>query len=208
MQVIFDINHTGIHFTKAQPRDIRLVCYSTFDGQILDKVTKTKYSEDFMMKEELETVPEDACFLEYGNVVKFTKEYMETLEPGYYEFTLYIEGDRRSTWPMNIVVHDETEPIINYRLNFTQAINYYSTESKNDVLFYLNGSTSPIKYIHMDGKALVENECDLICDGYAIVLHPEFLEKYSEKTYIELDIRTEANLWCTVKVIFLNHAIE
>ena len=205
-QIIRDFNYGGIHFAKAKPRDVRIICDISFEGQRLDKVTKAKYTEDFSSTSAAEIISVDACYLEYGNVVKFTKEYLLTLEPGYYEFVLYLSGDRDSTWPINVVIHDEAEPIVNYRLNITQPRGFYSTESKNDVLFYLNGSTSPIDEIILEGSVLDKNDYELVCDGYGIILHPEFLEKYSDRPYIELTIRTKADLSCTVKIGFLNHA--
>ena len=128
------------------------------------------------------------------------------LEPGYYEFELNLVGDTYATQPVLIIIHDASEPIVNYRMGFDWNLGFYSTDSKNDVFFYLNGSTSPIKNVIYDEEYVEKNDCEIVCDGYGIILHSDFLEKHSDKPCIKLIIKTEADIELNVKVIFLNHA--
>ncbi len=201
--IITSLNYSALHFTKAQPRDIRLVAQS-HDGDYITRATYAKYKDDFSDTEKERTFSLDYCYLECGDTIVISKDFLMTLEAGVYEIYTYMEGSRSSGWPILVVIHEEDEPIKNYRIQFNMSRSYYSPERKNDVFFYMNGATSPIKDVIVDYEVIGKECYDLIYDGYGIVFHPEFLENYKDLTYLEVLVRTKSNQKDDLKIIFLN----
>lgn len=204
------LNYSAVHFTKAQPRDIRIID-SRIDGGELDYIYFNKFDEsnvDYGVDgERVEAPSSEECYLEYGNVLAISKDYLMGLEAGIYRYDYCFAGGLPVPRGGNgfIIIHDEEEEVKNYRAEFDMATGFYSTESKNDVLFYMNGATSPIKAIIVDYVILDEDCYDLVYDGYGIVFHPEFLEQYKDRMYLEALVWTESGLKVEIKVAYLNH---
>ncbi len=201
-------NYSTIHFSKSQPRDVRVID-SRVDGNIIAWIQMKKYNDDFSISaREIpgEYLSADVCELEYGNVMKLSKDYLMTLDDGIYEFSVFQQGPKPIVYTLTVAVHDDIgEEVLNYRAIINNSAGFYSTESKNDVLFYMNGATSPIKDIILDNLLLDADDYELVCDGYGVVFHPEFLEKYKDRVYLKLLIRTESKLQNQVNIVFLNH---
>ena len=209
-----NINYHGIHFAKAQPRDV-MFTYPYWDERVeLTNIRQLQYEADFEGMFGLTDIPRDACYKvgDCNYVIK--SDYLMTLEPGYYKFDFCVEGawsenqTARESQSIYVIIHDESEGAGNYRPCFGSYVGYYSTESQNDVLFYMNGSTSPIKTIKIDGNDLDTRYYELVCDGYGIVFHPEFLETQKENPYLKMTAYTQSGLKADFNIVFLNHAYD
>lgn len=196
---------TTVRFLKEYPRDIRIID-SRRDGYTLEKVTYTKYLENekaFTLEQEV-----DAQYygLEYGNMINISSEFLQTLEQGIYTFSCYQVGVTHHVSMFYLVVHEEGTEVDNFRLHLLNATQFYSTESKNDVILYIMNTPCRIESIIMDYEALDEDDYDLVYDGYGVVFHPEFLEQYTDQVYITILIKMENGKKVEAKIVNLNHA--
>lgn len=199
------LNYSAFHFSKSQPRDIRWIEWR-FDGDYIGFGNWSKYNDDLTEHEQSKTIPSDCFSMEYGNVLTLSKDYLATLEEGVYEFMIFLDGDHPFGCHSTIIIHDDIgEEVKNYRADFDVATSFYSTESKNDILFYMNGATSPIKALFIGDEKLDYTCYDLVYDGYGIVFHPEFLEQYTDKTFVNVLVVTESLMKIELKIVFLNH---
>lgn len=203
---IRDYNYFGIHFLKSQPRDIKLIGAIWLEECYSKKAQLLKYTDDFSVLSEMGMLPEDAFYQESDYVVGVKKEYLSTLEPGYYKIEFLFQGSVNASHTLLIVIHDEGDMPANYRPDFSTGRGYYSAEVNNDVYFYMNGSTTPVRKIIMKGSELDSNCYGLTDDGYGIVFYKEFLQMYTEDVYLSMTVVTEQNLMADLKIIFLNHA--
>ena len=197
--------YSSVSFFKAQPRDIIEIDYrnenSTFIG-----VKGSKYSYDLLSQEFINDIPEDAYAVTNNcTVTVMKKEYLMTLEPGYYEFNFEfrMENEIRST-RMLVIIRDETVDSGYYRPNISNAAQFYSLEKKNDVMFYLNGTMEPIDLVLLNYKPVEAKYYEIICDGYGIVFSSEFFELYKDEPYLEMILRTKSGLKADMKVAYMN----
>lgn len=198
-------NFSGIHFFKSNPRDIIDIDYR-YDGYPFESITGYKYYDDFSGMEFLQDIPKNACLRPYGNMVVLTKEYLTTLDPGYYLFQTVLAGPNgKSCGQMiHVIIHDETVNSGNYKPQFNPNTQFYSSEKKNDILLYMNGCLSPIKDVVYDYEVIDKKYYDIVCDGYGIIIHSEFFDMHENNPYISLIIRTESGVKSEIKVAYLN----
>ena len=104
---------------------------------------------------------------------------------------------------IRVIIHDEPDNNGNYKPEFNAKTQFYSSEKKNDLLFYMNGCLSPIKDVVYEYEVIDKKYYDIICDGYGIVIHSEFFELNENNPYIALILRTESGLKSEVKVVNL-----
>ena len=197
--------HYVVRFLKEYPRDIRIV-YARGDGDPLVRITYSKYLDDvkaFTVEEELDR---KYYSLEYGNVINISDEFLQTLDGGIYTFKTLQEGAISHGWIFDLVVHEKGEKVDNFKPAIYSSTQYYSPNSKNDVMFYVMNTPSRIAAVVVDYEALSDEDYELIYDGYGVVFHPEFLEKHKDNPCLTLLFKLENGKKLECKIGFLNHA--
>lgn len=218
---VFDDNDSGVYsatqetvignqyevlrFLKAYPRDI-VVHDNRFEGKVINNVSYCPYLEDVGIDGSRQFLEAKDYAIKYGNVLSISADCLQTLEPGAYTFTMEIGKDADGLlYGFYLVVHGAEEHVDNFRVHTLNEIAYYSSESRNDVVFYVNNTPYPIQAVWANNAVLNAEEYQLVDDGFGVVLHPDFLEQYEEQDRLELLIKTANGKWVRCRVIYLKH---
>lgn len=190
-----------MRFLKAHPRDI-VFSDNELEGANIEWVYYRPYLEEEKMDGEKVVLLSEAYKQEFGNVFVFSKEYLQTMEPGMY--TVYIDTDDKN-YAFYLIVHGKDEEVDNFRVHIMNDIAYYSQESQNDVVFYVNNTPFPIKEIQMNEVVLDSSEYQLVDGGFGVVFQKSFFDKYGEMESMPFIITMENGKQVMCRIINLSH---
>lgn len=190
----------AFRFLKAYPREIMFSHVCT-EGLPLEQVWYNKFDEETMTDGEWIQLEAEHYYESYPNVWALSMEWLETLEPGTYTFWLYYG---RELFGYYLVVHDEADKVDNFFVRACSELTFYSSEVKNDVYIYFQNMPYPIAEVSIDGQVLKEGEYELVEDGYAVLLHPETLQRFEQNIAADILITTEDGHKGSSRIVFLN----
>lgn len=204
-ETVIGREYTTLRFLKSYPRDI-VLHDNRFEGMEIKDVSYCRYLEEEGMNDNREFVQASYYTREFGNVVSIAGDYLGTLEPGAYTFTVNVEGEADGmAFPFYLVVHGEEEAVDNFRLNTLNDVAYYSSESENDVVFYVNNTPYPIEEVWVGNRVLETDKYQLVDDGFGVVFSGEMLKKYEDKERVDILMKTANGKWLRGIIIYLNH---
>ena len=190
----------AFRFLKAYPREIMFSHVCT-EGLELEQVWYNKFDENAMTDGEWILLESEHYYESYYNVWALSEEWLETLEPGTYTFWLYYG---RELFGFYLVVHDEDDKVDNFFVRGSSELAFYSSEVKNDVYIYFQNMPYPIAEVSINGQVLNEGEYELLENGYAVLLHPETLQRFEHLIAADILITTEDGHKGSSRIAFLN----
>lgn len=204
-ECIIGRDYITVHFLQSHPRDL-LFRDQRLDDYVLKGVYLIPYEEETGRNGEAILLDTSHYQLRCGNIISVSKDYLLTLAPGAYtlemELGSYLENSRHAVY---LVVHGEEEEVENCRLNLYGDIAYYSSETRNDVFFYVLNTPYPIERIEIDGVPAQEGDYQLVEDGYGVVFSSEFLKQHEAQEAMELTFVAENGKYTGGRIIFLQH---
>lgn len=190
-----------IRFLKAYPRDI-VRHDNRFEGKTINTVYYCPYLEDIGVDGNRHFLESSDYSMVCGNIISISAEFLQTLDPGMYTFTMEIEEENMTiSYGFYLVVHGEEEQVDNFRVHTMADFMYYSSESKNDVVFYVHNTPYPISQIKMGKMIIPPDSYQLVDDGFGVVFSPEFLDQYNYLERLELIIQTANGKQVQVSII-------
>ena len=204
-ECIIGRDYITVHFLQSHPRDL-LFRDQRLDDYVLKGVYLIPYEEETGRNGEAILLDTSHYQLRCGNIISVSKDYLLTLAPGAYTLEMelgnYLENSRHAVY---LVVHGEEEEVDNCRLNLYGDIAYYSSETRNDVFFYVLNTPYPIERIEIDGVPAQEGDYQLVEDGYGVVFSSEFLKQHEAQEAMELTFVAENGKYTGGRIIFLQH---
>lgn len=188
-------------FLRAFPRDIKFQSYN-WESKPIRSVTLGKLIKAERSYFDSIDLREGQYIVEYENEVVLPTAFLNTLEPGEYLVSI-TNGDYEIASNILILGEEETEDKY-FNLIFSKNM-YYSSETKNDVYFYVNNTHFPIQKACLEGTELRSEEYDLTDGGFGIVLHADVLERFSENYSVTLVLTMGDETEATATVIYLKH---
>ncbi len=197
--------YVALRFLKGYPRDI-VICDTLFEGLTIDSVYYYPYIEEQGINGSKVLMQEADYSLQFGNVFSVSSEYLQTLSPGAYTFFVDAKNEERDiTMGFYLVVHGEEEDVTNFRIHIVNEISYFSSQSQNDVVFYVNSTPYPIHEIRMGDEIVSTTDYELVDGGFGIVFHPDFLSRYEDKESLEMVVTMENGKQARIRIIYLKH---
>lgn len=197
--------YVALRFLKGYPRDV-VICDTLFEGLTISSVYYYPYIEEQGINGSKVLIQEADYSLQFGNVFSVSATYLQTLEPGAYTFFVDAKNEERDiTMGFYLVVHGEEEEVTNFRIHIMNEISYYSSQSQNDVVFYVNSTPYPIQDIRIGDEIVSATDYELVDDGFGIVFHPDFLSRYEDKESLEMIVTMENGKQAQIRIIYLKH---
>ena len=197
--------YVALRFLKGYPRDV-VICDTLFEGLTISSVYYYPYIEEQGINGSKVLIQEADYSLQFGNVFSVSATYLQTLEPGAYTFFVDAKNEERDiTMGFYLVMHGEEEEVTNFRIHIMNEISYYSSQSQNDVVFYVNSTPYPIQDIRIGDEIVSATDYELVDDGFGIVFHPDFLSRYEDKESLEMIVTMENGKQAQIRIIYLKH---
>ena len=204
-ECIIGRDYVVVRFLKSHPRDL-LFRDQRIDDYELKGVYLIPYEEETGKNGEATLLDTSHYQLRCGNIISISKDYLQMLAPGAYTLEMelgnYMENSRYAVY---LVVHGEEEEVESCRLCLYGDIAYYSSDTRNDVFFYVLNTPYPIERIEIDGVTVQKEDYQLVADGYGVVFSSEFLEQYEAQEAIELTFVARNGKYTGGRIIFLQH---
>lgn len=203
-ETIIGRDYPTFRFLRAYPRDV-ILRSDVFYGANIKSISICRYDEEKGENDKWIPLEEGDYTRPYDDILKLKAEFMQKLAPGLY--TVQIESGKAgidSIGGFYLSVHGEEDKVDNFFLRIEAFQSYYSSAKRNDVAFFVNNSSVPIREIYMADDLLSREEYDLIEKGHGVVFHSELLEKYKDLEGVDVQVVMENENRAICRIINLD----